>query len=382
MKMVTWLSVLTEHQAHTFRHLGALGGKPVEYVLGARAIKERHVQGWTEMDVAGLSIHELPKQGWWSFGTKIITRFPDAVHIFNGMWGDRRFFFLLLYAQWHGVRTCLITEPYADRAVSYFSKRTGLSDRIKSAVRPWLYKVAGALVARRMTAVFAISEKAVNQFEAIGFSQVKVFPFGYFVPALAGHSNDAEAKGNAGRLRLIFVGGLIERKGLFTLVDAIELCNASGQHVSLDVYGPGDCGAIHAPDRFISCRGSIPFGKAQGVIRQYDALVVPSLHDGWAVVVNEALLQGVPVICSDAVGAGVLVQKTGAGCIFPATDDKALASLLTELLRSSETLLDWRSKAAGLSDWLSPAVAAKYQLDCLQFALGQSNIRPSVPWYP
>lgn len=381
MKMVTWLSVLTEHQAHTFRHLGALGGEPVEYVLGARAIEERYVQGWTEMDVAGLAIHDLPSQGWWEFGTKIITRFPDAVHIFNGMWGDRRFFVLLLYAQWHGVRTCLITEPYAERAVSYFSKRTCLLDRIKSAVRPWLYKVAGALVARRMTAVFAISEKAVNQFEAIGFSQAKVFPFGYFVPALAGHSNVAEVKGTADRLRLVFVGSLIERKGLSTLVEAVELCNASRHHVSLYVYGPGDSGAIHAPGRFISCHGSIPFGEAQEVIRQYDLLVVPSLHDGWSVVVNEALLQGVPVICSDAVGAGVLVHKSGAGTIFPVSDVRALASLFTELLRDPDRLSVWRSKANGLGDWLSPALAARYQMDCLQFALGQSNIRPIAPWY-
>jgi len=382
MKMVIWMSALTVHQAHTFQHLGELSSEPIEYVLGSRQIEERKVQGWREMGVAGLSIYELPKQGWWPFGKKIITQFPGAVHIFNGMWGDRRLFALLIYAQWHDVVTCLITDPYADKVVSYFGKSPNLLDRIKTAVRPLVYKVAGALVARRMAAVFAISEKAVNQFEAIGFDRAKVFPFGYFVPTFVGHSNDAEAKGTTDRLRLVFVGSLIARKGLLTLVDAIELCNASGHQVSLDVYGSGDGGAIHAPGRFINYCGSIPFGEAQVVMRQYDVLVVPSLHDGWAVVVNEALMQGVPVICSDAVGAGVLVQKSGAGRIFPASDTKVLISLLAEMVRSPERLVDWRAKAAGFGDWLSPAVAARYQLDCLQFALGQSNIRPLSPWYP
>lgn len=381
MKIVTWLSVLTEHQVHTFRHLGELHDEPSEYVLCFRSIEERKGQGWTEIDLAGPYIHELPKKGWWSFGKKIITQFPEAVHIFNGMWGDRRLLAMLLYAQWHGVRTCLITEPYADITISYFSKKSGLLDRIKFAIRPLVYKVAGALLARRMTAVFAISAKAAKQFQAIGFSQDKVFPFGYFVPAMADHSNYAWAKGTTGRLRLVFVGNLIERKGLSTLVEAVKLCNLSSCQVSLDVYGPGDSGGIHAPESCIFFHGSIAFGKVQLVIRQYDVLVVPSIHDGWAVVVNEALLQSVPVICSDAVGAKVLVQKSGAGSIFPASDSMALASLLTELLRNPDRLVDWRSKAAGLGDWLSPAVAARYQMDCLKFSLGQSRIRPSAPWY-
>jgi glycosyltransferase involved in cell wall biosynthesis len=382
MKIVAWLSVLTEHQSHTFRHLGVLSSESIEYVLGARTIEARKGQGWTEMSLTSLSVSELPNQGWWEYGKKIIKQFPDAVHIFNGMWADRRFLPLLLYAQWRGVRTCLITEPYADSPVSYFSKKTGLLDRIRSAARPWVYKIAGSLVARRMTAVFAISVKAVDQFVALGFHKDRVFPFGYFVPVLSGQVNDPGSEANAGRLRLVFVGSLIERKGLSTLVEAIELCIANGHQVAADIYGPGETGAIHAPDHLISYRGIIPFGEAQGVIRKYDLLVVPSLHDGWAVVVNEALLQGIPVMCSDAVGAGVLVQKSGAGCIFPSSDAKALASLITDLLRSPGLLIDWRSKAAHKIDWLSPAVAAEYQMNCLQFALGKSNIRPSAPWYP
>ena len=122
------MSVLTGHQSHTFHHLSGLCGEPVEYVLGSRVIQERQDQGWTESNVAGLSIHELPSQGWWAFGKNIIAQFPDAVHIFNGMWGDRRFYPLLVYAQLQGVRTSLITEPYADVLVSYFSKNKGYLD--------------------------------------------------------------------------------------------------------------------------------------------------------------------------------------------------------------------------------------------------------------
>lgn len=382
MKIVTWMSVLTEHQAHTYGALEALSGERIEYVLGARVIQARRLQGWTEMDLSNLSVHDLPSHGWWKFGKELIAQFPEAVHIFNGMWGDRRFFPLLVYAQRCGVRTCLVTESFADGVVSYFNENISLLDRIRSAVRPWMYKVAAYILARRMSAVFAISPKAAKQFEAAGFRKSIIFDFGYFVPPIGNEAEGLSSKRTVGGLSLVFVGSLIARKGLPTLVKAIELCNADGHRVSLEVYGPGDCGPIQASSKHIRFLGSIPFGKAQATIRQYDVLVVPSLHDGWAVVVNEALLQGVPVICSDAVGASVLVAKSGAGAIFPVSNAEALATVLAGLMVSPSVLADWRIKANQFGGVLNPSTAAKYQMECLQFVLGMSQSQPISPWYP
>jgi glycosyltransferase involved in cell wall biosynthesis len=184
-----------------------------------------------------------------------------------------------------------------------------------------------------------------------------------------------------GRLKLVFIGNLIPRKGLKTLLDAVDISVSKGALITLEVYGPGDRGTVDAHGGFAYYCGQIPFGQSQNVIRNYDLLVVPSLHDGWAVVVNEALLQGIPVICSDAVGARVLVEASGAGQTFAASDADALASLLLELSQQPEKLKKWRLNAERFSDSLSPQVAAQYQMDCLDFITGRSTSRPSAPWY-
>src|SRR6266404_9235867 len=44
---------------------------------------------------------------------------------------------------------------------------------------------------------------------------------------------------------------------------------------------------------------------------QADVFVLPSRHDGWGVVVNQALATGLPIITSDAVGAGLDYVENG-----------------------------------------------------------------------
>lgn len=381
MKIICWQSVLTEHQIHTLRALERLVGEPIEFVLGRRELAERKSQGWTPVDLAGLSVHDLPKEGWWQVGAGLLRRYPDALHLFNGMWSDRRFFPLLLLAQLHGVNTGLMTEPFSDSIQSYFGVRQRWMDAVKAYARPLAYRIAGQLVARRMSVVFAISVKAVTQFRAIKSKNDTVFPFGYFVPTVVGTEARNRRSEDATGLRLVFIGSLIERKGLPTLLKAVRVCRAAGGAVLLDVFGPGNPPAPESVPQGVAFRGAVAFGEAQALVRNYDVLVLPSLHDGWGVVVNEALLQGVPVIVSDAVGARTLVEKSGAGSVFPSGDADGLAAVISRLVRTPQLLGQWREAAANFQMQLSPEVAANYLYDCLLFAFGVTRCRPNAPWY-
>jgi glycosyltransferase involved in cell wall biosynthesis len=381
VKIVSWQSVLTEHQIHTFRALEKFVGEPIEFVLGVRELSERKRQGWTSVSLSGLSVHDLPARGWWSVGGEMLRRFPDALHLFNGLWGDRRFFPLLLRAQMAGVKTGLLTEPFADAHLSYFGGRRRWVDGLKAAIRPLAYRAAGRIVARRMTAVFAISSKAVAQFKAAGFGEDRIFPFGYFVPALADGGESCFLAKASTALQVVFVGSLIERKGLPTLFDALRSSLASGVDISLDVFGPGSPPASETAPQGVTFRGTVPFGQVQAVVRNYDLLVLPSLHDGWGVVVNEALLQGVPVIVSDAVGACTLVEKSGAGCVFMTGDANTLAQIFIELSKTPEILDRWRAAAMSFRGTLSPEVAADYLYRCLLNVSELPGSRPAAPWY-
>ena len=377
MQLVLWLSVLTEHQVHTFRALQDLLGQPIHFVVGFRILADRTSQGWCEPELEDLSVETLPKRGWWRFGCRVLESYPHAIHIFGGLWADRRFFPLLLLAQRRRISTALMMESYVELAQSYFRAQPGPIDSLKSVLRPLAYNLAGRLVARRLHAAFPISGKAIEQIKAMGTPVDRIYPFGYFVPSIsAGNPDDApKSKG----LSLVFVGNLIARKGLTTLIEAVKRLRIEGHDIELDVYGPGDASLLESIG--VHYRGVIPFGQAQKVIRSYDLLVLPSLHDGWGVVVNEALIQGVPALVSNACGAKTLIEVSGAGSIFEAGSVDDLMRVLRELSDPAR-LADCQRNARTYGPQLDPALAANQLHLCLLSAADPQIAVPLSPWYP
>jgi glycosyltransferase involved in cell wall biosynthesis len=81
--------------------------------------------------------------------------------------------------------------------------------------------------------------------------------------------------------------------------------------------------------------------------RTADVLCVPSRHDGWGLVVPEALAAGVPVIASDRTGAALeLLQPRGNGWLIPANDETALFAAMADAASLSEDELRACSAAA------------------------------------
>ena len=75
------------------------------------------------------------------------------------------------------------------------------------------------------------------------------------------------------------------------------------------------------------------------VYRTCNILVLPSEYEPFGVVVNEAMLCGLPAIVSDRVGARYdLVEEGKTGFVFPCGDTKALSYALRGLLSDRERL--------------------------------------------
>jgi poly(glycerol-phosphate) alpha-glucosyltransferase len=181
---------------------------------------------------------------------------------------------------------------------------------------------------------------------------------------------------------VLFCGQMIRRKGLDLLLQAFSQVIQSGLQARLLLLGreaelpqllqpldPAvrqqiDYAGFQAPD-------DLPY-----FFRQADIFVLPSRYDGWGVVVNQALGAGLPIICSDAVGAAVdLVEPGVNGAIVPAGDADALHKALLRYLQSPQELqaasqaalvkaVDW-SLEAGAQRWLSvldSVVEAKNQV--------------------
>jgi glycosyltransferase involved in cell wall biosynthesis len=130
--------------------------------------------------------------------------------------------------------------------------------------------------------------------------------------------------------------------------------------------------ATHAP---------IAFGQTGSVIADYDLLVLPSYYDGWGVVVNEALCAGVPVVTSDATGAGRVAAQLGAGITFATGDSNALALVLKRLMDDVHLRSALKLATFAAAKLLQPEVAARYLWDVVQAPGAQKSNVPS-PWYP
>jgi glycosyltransferase involved in cell wall biosynthesis len=128
--------------------------------------------------------------------------------------------------------------------------------------------------------------------------------------------------------RPMFAGQIIVRKGIPTLLQSLELLGDRGW--SFEFYGS----RRQETDLFINeYRGKIGLRfhgattqarLAEGM-RSASVLVLPSVEDGFGLVVPQALACGTPCIVSDKVGAADLIRHRQNGSIFPVNDHRALA---------------------------------------------------------
>jgi glycosyltransferase involved in cell wall biosynthesis len=147
------------------------------------------------------------------------------------------------------------------------------------------------------------------------------------------------------RTRFLFVGRLIERKGLEVLMQAFARFDGGELWIAGD--GPLDEAVAQAAARDPRIRlfGHVGGDDLGGLYTDVDALVVPSLYEAWGLVVHEGLAWGLPVIATDQVGAAEdLIDPGVNGFVVPAGSVEAT----TEAMRS---VADWtEERRAGAVD--------------------------------
>lgn len=385
MKVVSWHPALTDHQSYTLAALQQAGDCALKVYVTNRVHVERKAQGWVNQHAPSLNPELIPKMGWIKFAIQRLREHRDAVHLFGSPFEQTKLIVVLLLAVAMGLRVFLISEPYSPISVGYQNDKRQYINWLKAKLRPLLYGIYGVLLRQRIGGVFAISCRAIEQYQSIGIAKEKIFPFGYFVPGqeMADTVTAPSVSSDKADLKIVFIGNLIARKGLDILIGAVRGLNNNGLSLSLNVYGPGDPNQYRFDQSAVRYCGLVTFGNSQEVISRYDVLVLPSRYDGWGVVINEALMAGVPVICSNQVGAGAVIEKWQCGVIFSSEDVSDLASKLKELLLVPALLSNMRLAASKAGASLDPKVAGQYMFDIIsQDSVGVGRLKkPECPWY-
>ncbi len=166
----------------------------------------------------------------------------------------------------------------------------------------------------------------------VAASKISVIPYGVD-PAFVALTRRA-AHGDVPTV--LFVGGCGLRKGTPYLLDAFKRVQT---RATLRLVG-------RTNEELFSRLGGLPAGVAAvgsktgaALAAEYanaDVFVLPSVEDGWGLVVNEAMSAGLPVIVSDAAGSAEVVEDGVNGHVVPARDVDALSARLEMLLGDAD----------------------------------------------
>lgn len=150
-------------------------------------------------------------------------------------------------------------------------------------------------------------------------------PFGSPVPQ-PGRRRPAAA---SGRLRVLFAGTMTQRKGLADLFAAMRLLKDS--EIQLVVMGtPVAAPAFYRSqyDDFLF-EPTRPHGAVLDLMRTCDLLALPAIVEGRALVQQEALACGLPILVTANAGGEDLVEEGRTGFLVPIRSPAAIAERLS-----------------------------------------------------
>jgi len=154
---------------------------------------------------------------------------------------------------------------------------------------------------------------------------------------------------------------LVPRKGLDVLIKAFQHAAQSNSDIGLTIVGDGterqNLGAS-IKDEYrerITFRGAVPYSERAKVFAEADVFIHAARHDGWGVVIQEALAAGLPVIGTRQTGAAYdLVEDGKNGFLIDAEDVVTLAQRIIWFADHREEITRFRDQARATVARLTP----------------------------
>jgi glycosyltransferase involved in cell wall biosynthesis len=225
------------------------------------------------------------------------------------------------------------------RADGRVVSRPVASERLFAWVRAPLHAGLGRLTARLADAVVALSAAAAAELAAdYGARVAAVVPNGVRLPVAAPRP---AREGGPGVI--LFVGRLRTRKALAVLLEALPRVRARLPGARLVVVGDGEQrAAVAAQVRRLGLEGAVELTGALGrdATRQWfqraDVLCLPSLYEGFPMVILEAMAEALPVVATAVAGVPEAVRPGETGLLVAPEDATALAAALVAVLEDPE----------------------------------------------
>ena len=370
-RLVFWCNIPSPHQLPYIRELAALPEFEDVVLVAAGGISmDRASLGWENPVTGRVRLFITPNA---ATVVQLLSMDPQkTVHLLGGLRGHPYGPPVLKGRLREGFGCGLISESPDDRGW-------------KGHLRRFRYFVEAVRYHRRIDFILAMGENGTRWFRGAGWPGGTLFPFAYVTESFPVKPEARAGNEPARTVQLAYVGRLIYQKGVDLLIRALQQIPPNLDW-RLSVIGSGEMDAelrrlareLGVGSRIVF-RGVVPHSQVPEAMCRSDLLLFPSRCDGWGAVVNESLMCGTPVLCSDHCGARDLLKEPWRGEVLSSDAMPAWTEALGRWIQKGPLPARERTRIADWSRCIGGPEIARYFNAILKHVY-QDQSRPAPPW--
>jgi glycosyltransferase involved in cell wall biosynthesis len=228
-----------------------------------------------------------------------------------------------------------------------FGKSSLLSEQELSSDQGRFEQLAAeALVADHCIVASNFTKRTLIE-NAVPEHNIHVVPYGVDVG-----TREAQRR-RSNQFRVVFVGQMVQRKGLEYLLKAWKRLRLPKAELVLAGRGRVDANLLAAFRSDVTYMNNLSDREREELYDSCDLFCMPSLVEGFGLVYLEALERGLPVIATPNTGAADIVQDGREGFIVPIRDIDALAEKLEWAYANRSALAEMGTAARRLAEQYS-----------------------------
>ena len=228
--------------------------------------------------------------------------------------------------------------------------------------RGWVRRLARRIFVKNVDAFLAVGSSAVQYLQSIGAPAQKIFKIAYTTD-IERFAVTQERRPSERARRLLYCGQFVERKGLVPFLKVLSRWAEDHPNQTVNIALAGD-GPLKsqllqlplAANVKLEFLGAFQYDDLPEIYSSAGVFVLPTLADNWAVVVNEALAAGLPVLGSVyAQAVEELIQEGRNGWIFRPDNAEDTYRAIDRMMNTSELELDaMRANGRTIASQLTP----------------------------
>ncbi len=211
----------------------------------------------------------------------------------------------------------------------------------------YLLNFVGKFVLRRADGVRVVSERVKKRVMRMGVEESRIFKLPIHVDvnkfAEAGGGERIRARFAGYGCIVLFVGRLAREKNLPNLLRAASLVVKRFPDTLFLIVGDGPerkrlehLAKELEIEKNVVFEGMVEYDSLPAYYKACDIFVLPSDHEGWGLVLVEAMAAGKPVVTTDVGLAGEVVEDGVTGIVVPRRNERELAEAIVRLIEDGE----------------------------------------------